>query len=59
MAVGVTVWLGGLLIALMLGMGSAYVVVSGIFLSARIRARLRDRRDALLHGEIRRDPPPA
>lgn len=58
-AVGVTVWLGGLLIALMLGMGSAYMVVSGIFVSTRIRTRIRERRDALLRGEIRRDPPPA
>ena len=58
-AVGVTVWLGGLLIALMLGMGSAYLVVSGVFLSSRVLARLRERRDELLPGEIRRDPPSA
>ena len=56
LAVGVTVWLGGLLIALMLGMGSAYLVVSGVFLSSRVLARLRERRDELLPGEIRRDP---
>lgn len=56
-AVGVTVWLGGLLIALVLGMGSAYFVVSGVFLSSRVWARLRNRRDELLPGEIRIDPP--
>lgn len=56
-AVGVTVWLGGLLIALMLGMGSAYFVVSGVFISSRVWARLRARRDELIPGEIRIDPP--
>jgi uncharacterized membrane protein YedE/YeeE len=56
-AVGVTVWLGGLLIALVLGMGSVYVVVSGVFLSSRVWARLRTRRDQLMPGEIRIDPP--
>jgi len=44
---------------LMLGMGSAYTVVSGIFVSSRIWARIREKRDALLPGEIRRDPPEA
>jgi hypothetical protein len=53
----VTVWLGGLLIALVLGMGSVYVVVSGVFLSSRVWARLRTRRDQLMPGEIRIDPP--
>ncbi|MDE3006599.1 MAG: hypothetical protein ACPGPI_03750 [Longimicrobiales bacterium] len=59
MAVGITVWLAGLLVALMLGMGSAYLVVSGVFLSSRFLARLRERRDELLPGEIRREPPSA
>ncbi len=58
-AVAFTVWLGGLLVALMLGMGSAYLVVSSIFVSSRIWARVRERRDELLPGEIRRDPPEA
>ena len=40
-AVGATVWLGGLLVALMLGMGSAYVVVSGVFIGSRVWSRLR------------------
>ena len=59
MAVGITVWLAGLLVALMLGMGSAYLVVSGVFLSSRVWTRLRERRDELLPGEIRREPPSA
>ena len=59
MAVGITVWLAGLLVALMLGMGSAYLVVSGVFLSSSFLARLRERRDELLPGEIRREPPSA
>ena len=58
-AVACTVWLGGLLVALMLGMGSAYLVVSSIFVSSRIWARVRERRDELLPGEIRQDPPEA
>jgi hypothetical protein len=58
-AVGFTLWLGGLLVALMLGMGSAYTVVSGIFVSSRIWARIREKRDELLPGEIRIDPPEA
>ena len=58
-AVALTVWLGGLLVALMLGMGSAYLVVSSIFVSSRIWARVRERRDELLPGEIRQDPPEA
>ena len=45
MAVGVTVWLAGLLIALMLGMGSAYVVVSSVFVGSRVWSRVRASRD--------------
>ena len=59
LAVGLTLWLGGLLVALVLGMGSAYVVVSGIVLSTRIRARFRESRDALLRGAVGREPPGA
>ena len=57
-AVGATVWLGGLLIALMLGMGSAYLVVSGVFFASRVRARLRERRNELI-GDVLRDRPGA
>lgn len=56
-AVGATVWLAGLLIAFMLGMGSAYLAISGIFLASRIRARFRERRDELISGL--REPPGA
>lgn len=45
-AVGVTVWLAGLLVALMLGMASAYLVVTGVFASTRVWARLRGPREA-------------
>lgn len=50
-AVGVTVWLAGMLVALMLGMGSAYVVVSAVFVGSKAVSRLRAGRAARLTGE--------
>jgi hypothetical protein len=39
----VTLWSAGLLVALLLGMGSAYVVGSGVWFGARLAARMRAR----------------
>jgi hypothetical protein len=39
----VTLWCMGLLVALMLGMLSAYLVVSGLFIGSKVFARLRAR----------------
>ena len=42
---GVTLWCLGLLVALMTGMLSAYLVVSGLFVGSKIFARFRGPRD--------------
>ncbi len=40
-AVGLTVWLAGLLVAFMLGAGSVYLIVSAIFVGSKAIGRLR------------------
>lgn len=40
-ALGVAVWLGGLLVALMAGMLSAYLVVTAIYVGSKAYARIR------------------
>lgn len=39
-----TLWCAGLLLSLMLGMGSAYIVGSGVWFSARLAMRFRSQR---------------
>jgi hypothetical protein len=40
---GVTLWCAGLLLALVFGMVSAYVVVSAVFVGSKVFARVRAR----------------
>ncbi len=40
-ALGVVLWLGGLLVALMAGMLSAYLLVSAVYVGSKVYGRLR------------------